>query len=117
MRHLPYEEASPQEAAEFVRIADLALKEFHGDFDELEKAVGMLLCGRKVGWKVLVLIHDKKTIRKYGRFSGSASASSSPRSDPGRTSRLPGNSVQKVTNFWKAVSGDIPGIRTPEITK
>jgi hypothetical protein len=117
MANLPFKEASPQEATELVKIADLAIKEFEGPFDELEKAIGMLLCGRKVGWKVLLLIHDKKTIRKYEEILGINIREFFPEVGPWAHKSVAWKLVQKVTNFWKAVSGDIPGVRTPEITR
>jgi hypothetical protein len=114
---VPFKEPGSQEAAELVKIADLAIKEFEGSFDELEKAIGMLFCGRKVGWKVLLLIHDKKTIRKYEEILGINVRESFPEVGPWAHKSIAWQLVQKVTNFWKAVSGDIPGIRTPEMTK
>lgn len=38
---------------------------FHGDLEDLEAALGMLRLGQHLGWKVLVLIHNKRTIREY----------------------------------------------------
>ena len=45
-----------------------AIAGFTGQLDELESALGMLLMGHHLGWKVLYLIHSKKTIRKYEEF-------------------------------------------------
>ena len=43
----------------------LAVANFSGSLEELEKAVGMLMVGYHFGWKVLLLVHSKRTIKKY----------------------------------------------------
>ena len=50
---------------EMYRIERGAIARFKGQLDELEAALGMLRMGHHFGWRVLVLIHDKRTIRKY----------------------------------------------------
>ena len=57
-------------AADLAKIFNSALDRFHGQFDELEKAIGMLMMGDYVGWKVLVLIHSKSTLKKYEEILG-----------------------------------------------
>ena len=47
-----------------------AFASFTGQFDELEAALGMLHLGDHLGWKPLVLIHNKRTIRKYEEILG-----------------------------------------------
>ena len=47
-----------------------AIASFTGQFDELEAALGMLHLGDHLGWKPLVLIHNKRTIRKYEEILG-----------------------------------------------
>ena len=42
-----------------------AFARFSGQFDELEAAFGLLHLGDHLGWKPLVLIHNKRTIKKY----------------------------------------------------
>ena len=43
---------------------------FSGMFDDLEAALGVLRIGHHLGWRVLVLIHNKRTIRKYEEILG-----------------------------------------------
>ena len=45
--------------------AGAAIANFSGSLEELEKAIGMLIIGYHFGWKVLLLVHSKRTIRKY----------------------------------------------------
>ena len=47
---------SPEQAVELQKIVERASTDFVGTFDTLEGAIGMLMIGRLVGWKVLVLI-------------------------------------------------------------
>jgi hypothetical protein len=42
-----------------------AAARFTGQFQELESAMGMLRIGHFYGWKVLYIIHNKRTIKKY----------------------------------------------------
>jgi hypothetical protein len=95
-----------KEAQELSKIADKAAVEFSGVFDELESAIGMLMVGRLVGWKVLVLIHNKRTIKKYEEILGINIREAFEPEGP-----LAGKSVafevaKKVGNFWKAVNGE-----------
>ena len=40
-------------------IMKRAVDEFHGDSSQLESAIGALILGQYVGWKVLMLIHSR----------------------------------------------------------
>ena len=114
---VPFKEASPQEAAELVKIADLAIKEFEGALTSWKRPSGCCSAGARSAGKSLLLIHDKKTIRKYEEILGINVREFFPEVGPWAHKSIAWKLVQKVTNFWKAVSGDIPGIRTPEMTK
>ena len=102
---------------EYTQVIDKAFKEFTGDFGQLEAAIGAFMIGKHLGWKPLLLIHDKKTLRRYEKILGVSFREIfldvGPLAHKSRAWVL----VQKVSNFWKAVSGDIPGIRTPQANK
>jgi len=102
---------------ELLKIIDEATKEFCGDFVELEKAIGMLITGRKLGWKVMLLIHDRKTIQKYDKILGINSRDVLPEVGVWAHKSIAWNAAEKVGNFWKAVKGEIKGIRSTEATK
>ena len=104
-----------QTNSELVEYLDKITTEFKGTIHELESAIGFLMIGRHFGWKPLVLIHDKNTIKKYeailklnfreelepvGMFAHKSNAY---------------RAVLNVTSFWKAVKGEIPGIKTSQI--
>jgi hypothetical protein len=96
---------------------DLAIIEFRGQLPTLEAAIGAWLVGEKFGWKVLYLVHDKSTLRKYEKILDVNFKEILPDETPLSTKSLAFEAVQKVSNFWKAVKGEIPNIRTPEIKK
>lgn len=79
-----------------------------GTIDELEQALGMYVLGRHLGWKVLVLVHNKRTIRKYEEILG-ISIREVFKETGAASDRSMGFRIAKtVSNFWKAVSGEIP---------
>jgi hypothetical protein len=84
-----------------------AFARFTGLFDELEAALGMLHLGDHIGWKPLVLIHNKRTIRKYEEILGINIREFFPEEGPS-VHRSRGYAIaKKIGNFWKAVSGEI----------
>jgi hypothetical protein len=101
--------------ADLVALADKATKDFSGQFPELESAVGMLFTGRLVGWKILYLIHNKRTIEKYEQILGIQVREYFPAVGRLAHKSIAWNLMRNVGNFWKAVKGEIAGIRTPEI--
>lgn len=105
---------SSEEAHRLVKIADRAALEFEGNFEELESAVGMLFLGRIIGWKPLLIIHNRRTVQKYADILGIDYKAEFP--DVGQHADKSRGWVfaNALTNFWKAVSGDIsvPNRRT-----
>lgn len=97
----------PKEAHELVTHMDNVIKDFTGQFDELEAALGMYMTGRLVGWKVLVLIHNKRTIRKYEEILGINVREAFPEEGPLADKSIAWKLVKKLGNFWKAVSGEL----------
>jgi len=96
-----------EEAKRLIDVIDEAVYGFKGNVDHLEAAVGMLLVGRLVGWKVLLLIHNKRTIRKYEEILGIDVRKFLPEETKVSEKSLAYRAVQALGNFWKAVSGDV----------
>ena len=107
----------PEEAKRLTDLADSAIHNFEGQLDELESALGMLLIGRHFGWRVLVLIHNKRTIRKYEELLGIEVRKYFPEITPASRRSFGYKIVEGAGNFWKAVSGDIPVEGRREIAK
>lgn len=97
----------PEQKRQLEEIEQRVLATFQGQIDELESALGMLRIGHHFGWKVLVLIHNKRTIRKYEEILGINIREFFPAEGPSAYRSLGYRVVQQVGNFWKAVSGDI----------
>ena len=96
-----------EEALELVKMADKAMVDFEGPFEELESALGMLLMGRLFGWRVLLLIHNKRTIRKYQEILGGVDIREMfPETGPFARKSNAFRWVEKFGEFWKAVSGE-----------
>lgn len=104
-------------AEELVKIADKAITNFRGDFDVLESAIGMLLLGRRYGWRVIYIVHSKRTVRKYESILGINAREFFPdKSDLSERSK--GYQIAKtLSNFWKGINDNVEGVRTAELVK
>ena len=98
---------SAERAIQLYEIEREAFARFCGQFDELEAAIGMLHLGDHVGWKPLVLIHNKRTIRKYEEILGINIREFFPEEGPSAERSIGYKIAKKIGNFWKAVSGEI----------
>ena len=98
---------TPEEAKRLVDLVDNAIYEFEGNVDHLEAAIGMLFMGRYVGWRPLLLAHNKNTIRRVEKILGIEVRKFFPEETPRSEKLLVYKAVKAIGNFWKAVSGDI----------
>lgn len=112
---LPAHPPTDEELLELAKIANGAIETFRGDGRELQSALGMLFVGRRFGWRVLFLVHDRKTIRKYQQILNIDVREQFPAVGDRAGKSLAYIAVQKVSNFWKAVRGEIKGVKTPQI--
>lgn len=96
-----------EQAADMNRIEREAFANFGGSFDDLEAALGMLRIGHFVGWRVLVLIHNKRTIRRYEEILGINIREYFPPVTPSSERSIGYKIALGLGNFWKAVSGAI----------
>jgi len=97
------------------KITNEAVSNFTGNANELESAIGLLWTGQYYGWKVLLLVHDRKTIKKYEKILNVNIREVMPEIGEKADKSLAWKLVQTVSNYWKAVKGEISGIRSPEI--
>ena len=74
--------------------------------DELESALGMYMVGFHFGWKVLHLVHSKKTIKKYEEILGIKITEVFEPVGPDADRTNAHKIITTVSNFWKAVSGE-----------
>jgi len=86
---------------------DQAIKDYEGDLDILEQALGMYLLGRHFGWRPLVIIHNKRTIKKYEKILDIDIRTEFEPEGPDAMRPNGYRAAIALSNFWKAVSGDI----------
>jgi len=100
-----------------IEVINTAIKNFQGNSDILESAIGALHVGRLMGWKTLYLTHATFTIRKYEKILGLSFREVLEDETELSSKSIAFKAVQKVSNFWKAVKGEIPNIRSQKFTK
>lgn len=98
---------TPEEAKRLVDLIDNAIYPFEGTFDHLEAAIGIYMVGRIVGWRPLLLIHNKRTIRRVEEILGIELRKALPEETRMSDKSVAYMAVQKLGKFWKAVSGDV----------
>jgi len=96
-----------EEAIKRYAVIERAIRQESYQIDEMESAIGMYAIGFHYGWKVLHLVHTKKTIAKYEALLGIKIREEFREfgEDAERTNAY--KIIQSVTNFWKLVSGDV----------
>ena len=101
------------------KLIEKQFKEFRGDMGQFESAVGALIIGQHLGWRVLLLSHDRRTIDRYGEILGIDFKDKKTMPEVGKMAHksIAWVAYQGVTNFWKAVKGEIAGIKSLQLTK
>ena len=108
--------ATADQADERYRFMDEVIRRQRADgvhLDELESALGMYMIGFHFGWKVLYLLHSKRTVRKYEDILGIKVAEVFDEVGPDADRTNAYKIIAAASNFWKAVSGEekpVPGI-------
>lgn len=87
-------------------ITDEAIASFKGDLTQLESALGMLHMGHHFGWKVLYIIHSKRTIRNYENILGIKIRDIFPETGPSSYRSNGYRAAEAFSNFWKVVGGE-----------
>lgn len=94
------------DAETMARRTYVAVKEFQGAFDELERAIGMYHLGKLLGWKVLVILHNKRTIRKYEEILRIKVREDFPETGAFAEKSLAYDWAHRYDAFWKVASGE-----------
>ena len=92
---------------ELISYFDKRIEDYKGQIHVLESAMGAYLVGRRYGWKVLYLMHDKRTIRKFEKILDVQFRNEFDDYSDLSYKSLAYQFVKNVSNFWKAVSGEI----------
>jgi hypothetical protein len=99
---------------DFPAYVDKRFKGYKGDITKFERALGVYLMAKRLGWKVSLLIHDKRTIKECETILGLDLRQECDPEGPMREKAVAWHLMQKIQNFWKAVKGEIPGIRSTQ---
>ncbi len=87
--------------------AAYAVASYSGSLEDLEKAIGMLMAGYHFGWKVLMLVHSKRTIKKYEKILDIDIREFFPAEGRSAQRSMGLDLAKQIGNFWQVVSGDI----------
>ena len=98
--------ATHEQVVERYTLMDQAIRKGGFQIDELESALGMYRIGFHFGWKVLYLIHSKRTIKKYEGILGIKASEIFPEFGPDADRTNAHKLIQSVSSFWKMVSGE-----------
>ena len=98
---------TPEQEEKLRSIEADVIANFNGDLAQLEAALGMLRIGHHFGWKVLYMIHSKKTIRNYEEILDIKVRELFKDTGPSSYRSIGLALAQKFTNFWKVAGGDI----------
>lgn len=94
---------SNQQRRQIEEIEADAIANFQGVLEELESALGMLHIGHHLGWKVLYIIHSKRTIRKYEEILNIKIRDIFPETGPSSYRSNGYRIISTLSNFWKAL--------------
>ncbi len=101
---------------EKIAVVERAIKDYRGDANQLEKAIGVYFMGHHMGWKFLHLAHSRATIKKYESILGLKFKDSFPELGVGINRSIGWKIACKVKDFWEAARGQVKGARDPNIT-
>ncbi|MDD3181487.1 MAG: hypothetical protein PHD48_01580 [Alphaproteobacteria bacterium] len=102
---------------EIKEAIDTAIVNYKGQSPELEQAIGALMLARHIGWKPLFLMHDRRTIVKYEKILKVSFREAVREEGELAFKSIAWGAFQGCTNFWKAVTGAISGIRDNGLKK
>lgn len=98
---------TPTQRKQLQEIEDRVIADFKGDLTQLEAALGMLRIGHHFGWKVLYVIHSKRTIRNYEEILGIKIRDIFEAEGPSSYRSFGYVIAGKFRNFWKAIGGEV----------
>lgn len=98
---------TPEQLEQVHEITYKAIAHYKGQADKLETAIGALILGYQIGWRVLYIIHNKRTIRQYEAILGIQFRKFFDEEGPASQRSIGYKVAKKLKKFWQVVSGDI----------
>lgn len=105
----------PMSDEQKIAIVNDAFDSFRGSIQEYNSAVGVFFLGFQLGWKPLYLMHSRNSIKKYEKILGVQFQEIFPPVGDKASRSYAWSIAENVSNFWKAVKGEIKGMRSPKI--
>jgi len=96
---------------------DKILETYQGDILLMERAIGAYFVGRRLGWKILFILHDRKTVKKYEEILEISFRNEFEEFEDQAKRTYAYKALRAVTNFWKAIKGEVPFERSAIIGK
>jgi len=90
---------------EFIVFTESTIDKFKGQIDDLAGALGFLLIGRYMGWKVVRLVLSPSKFRKYEGVLGIKFKDELREKDRYTRKSVGLDLVEKVADFWDVVFG------------
>lgn len=107
---------TPAQETELRKIEADAIVRYRGDVTQLEAALGMLRMGHHYGWKVLYIVHSKKTIRNYEEILNIRVRDIFDETGPSSYRSFGFNLAQRFSNFWKVAGGEVKIPRRKDVS-
>ena len=104
---------TPDEKFKIIRHA--VLNYGTGTIDPLKNAIGVFMIGEHFGWKVLLLMHNQRTIQKYEKILGVKFCDIFPEVGAGARRSIAWNAwckIQSLEAFWRVVRGEVKSVKS-----
>lgn len=104
------------ENQQLMGVINKAIDRFHGDATQLESAIGALIIGQHMGSKVMMLVHSRATLKSYSKILLVPDVRKlMPPLGPLSHRSLAWRLVEGTNKFWKAVRGELTGIKSTQL--
>ena len=101
---------------EIIGKINAVIENYHGNSNQLEQAIGAWFVARRFGWRVFLLMHDRKTVARHQKILGVNFQATLKSEGDLQDKSLAWKAFGDLKSFWKAVKGEIPGIKSSEIS-
>ena len=98
----------PELTDEQLATIETSIKDFRGLASTLESALGALIIGHKLGWRVLKMCHSSATLKKYEKVLGIKYEEVCPERTDLSKKNYGVVAADKLKAFWAVATGKKP---------
>ncbi len=98
----------PDLSDEEIATIEKSIKDFRGISTTLESALGALIIGNKMGWRVLKMCHSPATLKKYEKILGISYEELCPERTELSKKNFGLVAADKLKSFWAVATGKKP---------